>query len=89
MGCILSSGSKIIDFEQILRDPLNFLKGTIKNKVVKYVLEKHETRTTPVNECKSFVPFISATFIYNMISCVLFKVIFFQVKKQQWKPTNK
>jgi len=51
MGRILSSGSKIIDFEQIFREPLNFLKGAIKNKVVVYVLEIHEIRTTPVNEC--------------------------------------
>lgn len=65
IGWILSSGSKIIDFEQIFRDPLNFLKGIIKKEVVMYVLEIHETKTTLVNECiKSFVPFISATFIF-------------------------
>lgn len=51
MGWILSSGSKIIDFEQIFREPLNFLKGTIKKKEkVVYVLEIDEIRTIPVNE---------------------------------------
>lgn len=48
MGWILSSGSKIIDFEQIFREPLNFLKGTIKKKVV-HVVKIHERRMTPGN----------------------------------------
>lgn len=47
MGWILSSGSKIIDFEQIFREPLNFLKG--KKKKVMHVFEIHEPRMTPVN----------------------------------------
>lgn len=51
MGWILSSGSKMIDFEQIFREPLNFLKRTIKNKVVVYVLDTHGIRTIPVSEC--------------------------------------
>lgn len=48
MGWILSSGSKIIDFEQIFREPLNFLKGKSKKKVM-HVFEIHEPRMTPVN----------------------------------------
>lgn len=84
MGWRLSSGSKMIDFEQTFREPLIFLKETINKEVVAYILQIGETRKTPVmHECKTFVPFISATFIYDMISSVLFEVIFFQVKKQQ------
>lgn len=44
MGWIFSSGSKIIDFEQIFKEPLIFLKEQKKQVVVMYVLQIHETR---------------------------------------------
>lgn len=82
MGWLISSGSNITDFEQILSDPLIFLRiqKTFKNYC--RIIVQNNLFCPMQRYGSGILPSVFAILVHNMISGMLLKVVFLKIKEQ-------